>query len=91
MYYAGVINIDGEILPTLELISCNHDATSISSFLLQFKHFVLSSEKPWPLFRGVVTAFSLALINSIMLAWNTCSLEYYLMVMYEVIYEKELA
>lgn len=39
----------------------------------------------WPLFYGVVTDFSFALINAVILFWNNISLKMYLLLTYDAL------
>lgn len=92
-YYAGVVNIPSNerLFPLFEMISCNHDGTTIANWLLKFKSFCLSTIKKWPVFRAVVIDFSFAFINAVCLAWNSMEMKDYLNLTFEVaVGEKEL-
>jgi len=89
-YYACVANVRNTIVPIAEMVAAEHNVASISSFLLYFKIFVLKMlNRRWPIFRGVVVDFSLALIHGIMLAFNHMSLNHYLVIVYKQLHNTE--
>jgi len=70
-YYAGVVNIDGKIIPLLNFVSSEHNIAAISYYLMRFKHCF---GQKWPIFRTVVLDFSMALLNAVCESWNKLSL-----------------
>lgn len=84
-YYCGVIQIKqlGRVCPIFEFILNNHDATTIGYSLINFKSFCTRNNVKWPPFKLIVTDFSFALINSVMIFWNGLTLLKYLSNSYE--------
>jgi len=70
-YYAGVVNINGKIIPLLNFVSSEHNISAISCYLMRFKHCF---GQKWPIFRTVVLDFSMALLNAVCESWNKLSL-----------------
>jgi len=70
-YYAGVVNIDGKLIPLLNFVSSEHNIAAISCYLMRFKHCF---GQKWPVFRTVVLDFSMALLSAVCESWNKLSL-----------------
>lgn len=90
LYYALIINSGGSVIPIAELISSMHDSATITTFLINFKHFVRTScRRTWPLFDMVVTDWSSALMTSVCQGFNEMTLYTYLKVCYKYITNRE--
>lgn len=86
-YYAIVIkcSFNDSVCPITEMVSSNHDTTTIGIWLAKFKSFITFNKKKWPLFKNVVTDFSFALINAATLFWNNMDLKTYLLITFNAI------
>lgn len=91
LYYAGVISLSssGRVCPIFELLSSQHDSSSIGVFLIKYKSYIIGSKITWPPFERVVTDFSFALINSICYFWNNMKLQNYLEIIFTFITENK--
>lgn len=79
LLYSGIIQLRSteRLFPVFSMISALHDTNSIFKMLNDFKIFC-QNNKCWPAFTGVVTDFSLALINATCTAFNQRTLLDYL-------------
>lgn len=96
LFYAGVITTESNrrLYPVFSMLSSTHDTRAILKLLNDFK-YVCQKNRNWPAFSGVVTDFSLAIINAACLSFNNCVLLDYLNMCYEILHnggsEKQLA
>lgn len=79
-YYARVLRITNSdrVCQILEMVSCNHDTTSVGLPLIKFNSYALQQRIIWPVFKHVVTDLSFALLNSLSYFWNNMSLKNYI-------------
>lgn len=86
-YCAGVVQVttNNTVCAVMEMVTCNHDAISIASWLFNFKCYFLSNKNKWPVFRKVVVDFSFAYINAINLAWNNIDMASYLQITFDFV------
>lgn len=79
-YYSIVYRASRATIPIAEMITSQHDITSISIFLKSYRTFVLKTCDSWPLANARVTDWSWALMNSIMSEWNFLKMDDYLQI-----------
>ncbi|CAG9764290.1 unnamed protein product [Ceutorhynchus assimilis] len=86
-YYAGVIKIpeNNRICAVFEMVSSNHDACCIASWLFNFKNYFVLNKHHWPPFTKAVVDFSFAFINAILNAWNNMDLVMYLKITFDMV------
>lgn len=87
-YFAGVISLNGSYFPICEMHTSLHDSATITNFLVNFRSKYTKLIGKWPCFEMVVTDCSWAMIHGILLAFNKCSIEYYLHAMYDIAFGK---
>lgn len=85
-YYAEVVQIpfNNRVRPVFEMVSCDHDAASITNWLFSFRSFLLSHKnvERYPIKKNVVD-FSFALINASVMAFNNVDLLSYLKILFD--------
>ncbi|XP_046681270.1 LOW QUALITY PROTEIN: uncharacterized protein LOC124368040 [Homalodisca vitripennis] len=72
------------VLPASEFISNSHTSASIGFWLLHYKQFLINNNQ-WPICSRVVTDFSWAIINAVLIQWNCMSMVPYLLVCHEIV------
>lgn len=77
-YYALVYRASVSTIPLCEAITSEHDTTSISTILKQYRGFVMSVENKWPYFHAIVVDWSWASMHSILKEWNDTNINEYL-------------
>ena len=82
-YYSLVCRLLESIMPVAELITCQLDTKSLTTFLLQYRFFVLKVTGTWPFFHAIVVDWSWASMSEILYAWNKMEMIEYLDVAYE--------
>lgn len=77
-YYALVYRASISTIPLCEMITSEHDITSLSNLLKQYRAFVFSIEQKWPYFDAIVVDWSWASMHSILREWNHTDINVYL-------------
>lgn len=72
LFYPLVVKLNGNLLPLTTMVTDDHTATNIASFLEEFKNHCISKEQ-WPIVKKINIDFSTALIYAINLAFNNLS------------------
>lgn len=84
-YYCIVCRLIESVMPAAEMITCEHNENSISTFLKYFKHFMRKEFNVWPLFTAIVTSWSWASMKALFFEWNEILLQAYLDLAYKYV------
>ncbi|KAK5642758.1 hypothetical protein RI129_008925 [Pyrocoelia pectoralis] len=81
LFYAGVVSVNKShrIFPVMSMLSASHNVGAIYKLFYDFRYFCEENNK-WPLFDGIVSDFSLAIIHAAVRAFCNLTLTEYLTV-----------